>query len=282
MGRWCSQTLQGASNHLISIITAYRVCQTVRSDLLKAYEQQCYHLITQNNALYPSPRQSILRDLQSYIQSPLGYTHHILLMWDANSKLQDHDIQVFMASCRIHHLQFSCKSAIPINTSAQGCHIDFLFGTTLLQSSLCKSGILNFSDDPMSNYRALFADFEEQALFQGTTTDPTAPSQQLLRLNNPSQCKTYLKLVHKYFSAHKVTERSNHLDSLLQGDTPVSTISSLYDSLDRDITKGLLYAELQSARAPYRSPWSPTLIKKGRNSFFGNIAAPIFAGMETH
>jgi hypothetical protein len=168
-------------------------------------------------------------------------------MWDANSTLQDPGIQAFMTSFSLHNLQSRCESAIPINTSTQGCHIDFLFGTTLLQSSLRNSGILNFNDSPLSDHRGLFADFEEQALFQGTTTDPTAPSQRLLRLNNPSQCKTYLKLVHKYFSAHKVTEHSNHLDSLLQGDTPVSTISSLYGSLDRDITKGLLHAELQSA-----------------------------------
>jgi hypothetical protein len=37
MGRWCSQTLQGASNHHITVITAYRVCQTARSGLFAAY-----------------------------------------------------------------------------------------------------------------------------------------------------------------------------------------------------------------------------------------------------
>ena len=177
MGRWCSQTLQGASNHLITIITAYRVCQTARSGLLTAYEQQRRHLITQTNALHPNPRQSMLRDLQSYIQSLLSETHHILLMWDANSTLHDPDIQAFMTSCRLHNLQSRCESAIPINTSARGRHIDFLFGTSLLQSSLRKSGILNFNDSPLSDHRALFADFDEQTLFQGTTTDPTAPSQ---------------------------------------------------------------------------------------------------------
>jgi hypothetical protein len=268
MGRWCSQTLLGASNQLITIITAYRVCQTARSGLLTAYKQQQRHLITQTNALHPNPRQSMLQDLQSYIQSLLGQTHHILLIRDANSTLQDPDIQAFMSSCHLQNLQSCCESAIPIYTSAQGRHIDFLFGTSLLLSSLHKSGILNFNDSPLSDHRALFADFDEQALFQGTTTDPTAPSQQLLRLNNPSQCKTYLKLVHTYFSAHKVTERSNHLDSLSQGDTPASTISSLYDSLDRDITKGLLHAELQSARVPYGSPWSTTLMKKGQELIF--------------
>ena len=121
-----------------------------------------------------------------------------------------------------------------------------LFGTTLLQISLRKSGILNFNNSPQSDHRALFADYDEQTLFQGSTTGPTAPSQRLLRLNNPSQCKTYLKLVHAYFTAHKVTECSNLLDSL-QADTPASIISSLYDSIDRDITKGLLHAEQKSA-----------------------------------
>ena len=132
-------------------------------------------------------------DLQTFIQSCVGQTHHILLMWDANSTLHDPDIQAFMTACQFHNLQSGCKSTIPINTSAHGCHIDFLLGTNLLHSVLRKSRILNFHDSPQSNHRALFADFDEQALFQGTTSDPTAPSQRLLRLNNPTQCKTYLR-----------------------------------------------------------------------------------------
>ena len=135
------------------------------------------------------------------------------------------DIQTFMALCQPHNLQSQCTSAIPINTSARGQHFDFLSRTTLLQISLRKHGILNFNDSPQSNHRAMFADFDEQTLFQGSTTDPTAPSQRLLRMNNPAQCKTYLKLVHAYLTAHKITERSNLLDSL-QADTPASIISS--------------------------------------------------------
>ena len=129
-------------------------------------------------------------------------------MWDANSTPQDLDVQTFLEAYHLHNLQSWCTSTIPINTSARGRHIDFLFGTTLLQISLRKSGILNCNNSPQSDHRALFADFDKQALFQGSTTDPTAPSQWLLRLNNLSQCKTYLKLVHAYFTAHKITERS--------------------------------------------------------------------------
>ena len=89
MGRWYSQTLQGVSNHQITIITAYRVCQTARSGLLTAYKQQQQYLMTQTNALHPNPKQAMIKDLWSYIQSLLGPTHDILLMWDACSTPQD-------------------------------------------------------------------------------------------------------------------------------------------------------------------------------------------------
>ena len=171
MGRWRSQTLQGGSNHLIKIITTYRVCQTAQSGLLTAYEQQWHSLITQANTLHPNPRQSMLLDFQSFIQSRVGQTHHILLMWDANSTLHDPDIQAFITDCQLHNLQSGCKSTIPINTSARGHHIYFLLGTNLLQSTLHKSGILNRHNIPLSDHRALFADLDEQALFQGTTME---------------------------------------------------------------------------------------------------------------
>ena len=62
-----------------------------------------------------------------------------------------------MATCHLYDLQHRCVSAIPINTSVRGHHIDFLFGTELLCNSLRKCGILNFNDSPLSNHRALFA-----------------------------------------------------------------------------------------------------------------------------
>ena len=82
-------------------------------------------------------------------------------------------------------------------------------------------------------------------------------------MQNLSKART-----HKYFKTHKVAKCSVHLDSLAQSDTPVGNISSLYDSLDRDITKGLLHAKLHSSRAPYGSPWSPTLMQKGQKLIF--------------
>ena len=268
MGRWCSQTLQSKSNQKISFITAYRVCQTARSGPLTAYEQQRRHLITHSNAISPHPRDAMLADLTTYIQSLQKQQHQIFLMWDANSTLADPNIKTFMATCHLYDLQHRCISAIPINTSARGRHIDFLFGTEQLRNSLRKCGILNFNDSPLSDHRALFADFDEIAIFQGSTASPTIPCQRLLRINNPTQCQQYIKLVKNYFSQHKVEERSNHLHTLSQTNTPVESLSLYYDALDRDITKALLHAEKRSAKASYGSPWSPTLMQKGQELIF--------------
>jgi hypothetical protein len=137
----------------------------------------------------------MLADLTTYIQSLQKQQHQIFLMWDANSTLADPNIKTFMATCHLYDLQHRCISAIPINTSARGRHIDFLFGTEQLRNSLHKCGILNFNDSPLSDHHALFADFDEIAIFQGSTISPTIPCQHLLRINNPTQCQQYIKLV---------------------------------------------------------------------------------------
>ena len=173
-----------------------------------------------------------------------------------------------MATCHLYDLQHRCISAIPTNTSARGRHIDFLFGTGQLRNSLRKCGILNFNDSPLSDHRALFADFDEIAILQGSTTSHTIPCQRLLRINNPTQCQQYIKLVKNYFSQHKVEEKSNHLHTLSQTNTPVESLSLYHDALDRDITKALLHAEKRSAKASYGSPWSPTLMQKGQEVIF--------------
>ena len=213
MSRWCSQTLQSKSNQKISFITAYRVCQTARSGPLTAYKQQRRHLITHFNATSPHPRDAILADLTTYIQSLQTQLqqYQIFLMWCANSTLTDPNIKTFMAKCHLYDHQHHCISAILINTSASACHIDFLFGTELLCNSLRKCGILNFNDSPLSDHCALFAEL---------TTLPSFKVAQ--QAHHPLPTST---LDQQPFSQHKVEERSNHLHTLSQSNTPVESLS---------------------------------------------------------
>ena len=137
-----------------------------------------------------------------------------------------------MATCNLYDPKHQCKSTIPINTSVRGRHIDFLLGTELLHTSLRRCGILNFNDSPLSDHRALFADVDETAIFQSSTTNPTLPSQQLLRINNPTQCQKYIKLVKTYFTQHKVEEQSGYLQTMSHSNAPIESLSSPFDALD--------------------------------------------------
>ena len=210
----------------------------------------------------------MLANLTSYIQSLQHQQHQIYLMWDANSILADPNLQTFMATCNLYDPKHQCKSTIPINTSARGRHIDFLLKTELLQTSLRRCGILKFNDSLLSDHRALFADVNKTAIFQSSTTNPTLPSHRLLRINNPTQCQKYIKLVKIYFSQHKVEERSDYLQTLSKSNAPIESLSSLFDALDHDITKALLHAKRHSAKASYGSPLSPTLMTMGKELIF--------------
>ena len=189
-------------------------------------------------------------------------------MLDANSTLADPNIQALLATCNLYDLQHWCKSTMPVNTSARGCHTDFLLGTELVHTSLRRCGILNFNDSPLSDHRALFADFDKTAIFQSSTTNPTLTSQWLLCINNPTQCQKYIKLVKTYFNQNKVEERSDYLQTLSKSNASIESLISLFDALNCDITKALLHAEQHSAKASYGSPWSSTLMKIGQELIF--------------
>ena len=235
---------------------------------LTAYKHHCRHLITHFNNTSPNPRNAMLANLTSYIKSLQHQQHQILHMWDANSTLTDPNIQAFMATCNLNDHQHQCKSTFPINTSAIGCHIDFLLGTELLYTWLQRCGIVNFNNSPLSDHRALFTDVNETAIFPSSTTSPTLPSKQLLRINNSTQCQKYTKLVKTYFSQHKVEEQPDYLQALSKSNAPIKSLSSPFDALDCDITKALLHAKRRSAKASYGFPWSPTLMKMGQELIF--------------
>ena len=178
---------------------AYRVCQNQRTRPLTAYEQQRSHLILQCNDLSTSPQEAMLSSLTIFLIKSLtllGKQHEILLMcWDANSILSDPEILLFMHQCSLFDLHASNDFPPAANTSSKGRRIHFIFGTSLLRSSVRKGGILSFQQSPFSDHRAIYVDLEdEDTLFRDSSTDPTAPTQHQLRHRNLSQFAKYLLL----------------------------------------------------------------------------------------
>ena len=106
------------------------------------------------------------------------------------------------AAATISSSEFGLAISTNIRDQLSLC-IDFIFGTTLFLSAVCKDGILSYEHSPFSDHRAIYVNLDEHTLFQDSSTDPTAPSQRLLRLCNPEQCQRYLSFVHHYLNTHQ-------------------------------------------------------------------------------
>ena len=144
-----------------------------------------------------------------------------------------------------------------------------MHGTTpLIHAAVRRGGILSFHLSPLRDHRALYIDLDEHSLFKDSSTDPTAPSHRLLRLRNPEQCARYLALLNQYLTSHNVFTCLSLMADLAPPEHPLETITSVYKSINRDITAALLNAEKRSACASYGYPWSPTLMRCGQNYLF--------------
>ena len=111
----------------------------------------------------------MLQALQAFILSLITDGHKVLLMWDSDSFSSNSDITQFLQQCSLTNL-LSNRGAIPpdASTSSWGRFIDFIHGTSLLISAICRgSGILSFYQSPHSNHHAIYDDLlDETVLFQ--------------------------------------------------------------------------------------------------------------------
>ena len=88
LGRWCGFTLEGKKAQHLSVITAYRVCDTAisTSTLGSAFHRE-YHYYQEKGETRPQPRKRFLEDLKEQIKQLQSQDHAVLLMLDANATL---------------------------------------------------------------------------------------------------------------------------------------------------------------------------------------------------
>ncbi len=189
-------------------------------------------------------------------------------MWDTNDVISHPDIISFMDQCHLYDLLAPFNIPAEATTTDRGRRIDFIVGTALLVQSARRGGILSKEQSPSSDHRALYLDLDESTLFHDNSIDPTSPSVRLLRLNNPEQCHQYLDAFQLHLANHNVQRRLQSINEMIRSNFPLAKIIAAYESIDRDITAGMLYAERLTARAVYAFPWSPVLRTLGQELMF--------------
>ena len=99
MGRYCWQCLYLTSTQRITIITAYRVCQTNSQSAgqTSAFYQQ-WRALAEQGITHPNPRRSFLESIGTLLTQMQAEGDEILLQLDANTASTDHEWATFLST----------------------------------------------------------------------------------------------------------------------------------------------------------------------------------------
>jgi hypothetical protein len=144
-----------------------------------------------------------------------------------------------------------------VATYARGTtRLDYIFCTSNLLPAVRHCGIEAFNSHIFSDHRGLFVDWDESLLFGSLAPLLATTATRRLQSKNLQAKGAYLLRIQKYCKDHTVHQRLAALE--LDEDLDWSKV----ESLDRDVTRGMLSAE---SHCRYRGcdKWSPAL-KKAR------------------
>jgi len=107
-------------------------------------------------------------------------------------------------------------------------------------------------------------------LFGGNVHDPVSPAARGFTSKNEKKVKKYLEKLKKYLTDHKVGQR---VDSLIE-DAPrllTKEIKLHFEAIDRDMTRGMLYAEKQVKSKEFKYQWSVALDQAGYQNQYWKV-----------
>lgn len=252
-GRWCSLSLLGRDNRLVTIIVAYQVVQA-------SGDHGEHTLYEQQRALYraagidnPNPRRLFIHDLAQYVSELHQAEHDIILMGDFNEEvgLDAHGMQVVLDAGGLtdcHVYRHGLETEQP--TYARGCkRVDYMFVSSQLVPHLKHSGIEPFNHRIFSDHRGMFIDLRLPGIFDRAPVAIAAPSERHVRTDVPPLIIKYITALNEYCTLHDVYRRASEM---LESEEPCHELA---ESVKRDILRGMLHAEL-NCKSYKRLPWS--------------------------
>ena len=255
-GRWVSHTYQGKNNRLITILSAYQVCdkEIIPGSTTTAAQQ--HSLLLHQGDVILNPRTAFRRDLTAAIQTLQAKHHDILLLGDFNEQFgsDPEGMTKLAVTCKLIDLMSVRHSNAPPATYARGRkRLDYALGTTHVASALLKSGYEAFNTRFHSDHRAYYLDFDTTLLF-GTATQTLGNHQpRVLKSNNVNQATQYIKMKYDFLKSHNAFDRGHQLGNPGQR-------HQFAERLDRDVLAASLAAESKLPR--YDTPaWSVKLAR---------------------
>lgn len=171
-GRFCWTQLRGRRDEGITIICAYRVCQSTQTaGPYTAYQQQ-YTLKRDAGVVAPNPRQQLLTDLTTLIENQRSKGYCPILLMDANGDYkaatnQDKALERFLEDNNLIDPYSDKFQSNPCTYAYGMSRIDYIFTDPACTPAIQSVGYLGTHQGAFSDHCLAFIDVDERKLFQG-------------------------------------------------------------------------------------------------------------------
>jgi hypothetical protein len=264
LGRWSGLCFSGKKGRKIAILTAYRSPRQAPGAGFGFYDQQ-YALLLSRGVKKPNVRKQFIIDMISEVNRLQADGFEIILSLDANEtngQEKVDGIDLLISSCTLHDLH-CLTAATPPATYKYGKNrrIDFMLGSEAVKDAVRRAGYLSYDNGVFSKHRGLFIDIDFEALLG--SVDPIVPSA-ARGINSEDQPSVdrYIAAFTEYIKDHNLRQRVTELVANAPF-MPSQHCKDCYDAIDRDVTRGMLYAEKVAKKPSGKYAWSPKLREAG-------------------
>jgi hypothetical protein len=252
LGRWAGHVLLGTNNKNIVILTAYR---PTKSDGFNTTYQQQWRILRTQHHPNPDPREQMMTDLQKTIELWVSKQSEVILMWDANERMDHHTSKLirFMTKTSLA----PCHINLPRATYARGSScIDFIMATPGAREAITAAGYTSFYHGIWhSDHRGVFIDFSSSLLFHGTTPDIAHRPGRQVKSQNKKQVFRFIKALEK---AGRLPQLLSDIEQLSSQPSWNTDDHKALEEIDIQFTKYLLQAEAECS-LPHQADWHPQL-----------------------
>ena len=254
LGRWVSQTFQGAAGRRITFISAYQVVSdVVQPGTTTAASQQKSMLIQRNDPIQ-APRKAFRRDLTAFLQKCKHAGDEIMLMGDFNEVMGDdpEGMTAIAQKLELFDVMGSRHTCQPPVTYSRGRRcLDYGLATPAIIQAITRCGYEQFHSRQPSDHRAYFFDLDIDRLF-GTQIQPLSKFEpRLLHSTNTRQVTEYIRQKFSALLACNAFERGERL-------TKDGNRHAFAERLDSDVTR--LSLSVEKSITKFNTPeWSVAL-----------------------
>ena len=272
MGRWSGLCFLGKRGKRLAILTAYRSPRQQHTGGFGFYDQQ-HSLLLAKGVAKPNVRKQFIIDFVSEINRLQNDRFEVVVSLDANETLgQDKlcGIEFLISECNLHDLHLSGPSEPP-ETYKYGHQrrIDYMLGSDSVLEAVHSAGYLAYNNGIFSKHRGLFIDLDFHQLM-GSVDAIESPKARGINSEDQPAVDRYLTAFKKNADDHKIWTRVTDLGNLAPFLSTMQ-IKTNFDAVDRDVTRGMLYAEKQAKKPASKFAWSPQLREAGLLSRYWNL-----------